>query len=281
MDSKSLINVAVSEGGAEGIHAAIRKLDRRERWLWSSAVAVTLLLMIGIGSFTFPALLSDTTDSYAFFLNQAVRGLVGLVLIFNVYLVYQQVQISRLRRQVTDQVFAVDKVEVLTQEVYKLAILDSATGLVNRRYVEQRLSDELKRAGRTGRPLSIILIDLDRFKQVNDSEGHSAGDVVLKGFAEALSKATRGSDIVARYGGDEFLVVLPECRPEEVQYVLNRLQNISVEVNGRKIAVPYSSGTTNYIPGETVDELFKRADESLYQHKRATAEPASPICQPS
>jgi diguanylate cyclase (GGDEF)-like protein len=269
VDDKSLMHIAVGTGD---IKATMRQMERREWWLWSYAVSVTLLLMLGIGSFAFPALLSSGTASYSFYMHHAVRALVGLVLLFNVYLVYQQVQINRIRRELTDQVFAVDKVEVLTQEVYKLAVLDSATGLVNRRYVEQRLAEEIQRSERTGRPLSIILIDLDSFKATNDSHGHSGGDAVLKGFSDALRRATRGSDVVARFGGDEFLVVLPECRPDEVQFVLNRLTGLTVWFNQHPLPVPYSAGTTTYVPGESVEELLKRADDALYANKRREKE---------
>src|ERR1700730_10955980 len=200
---------------AKDIQLTMRKMHQRQWWLWSYAIIVTLLLLVAIASFAFPALLSNTDSAgfYSFFLNQAVRGLVGLVLIFNVYVIYQQLQISRIRRQLTAQVFAVDKVEVLAQEVYKMALLDPLTGLFNRRYIEQRLEDEIKRSQRHGRALSVILFDLDEFKQVNDTYGHGAGDALLKAFADRLSRATRGSDASARYGGGEVLVVVAGGKP--------------------------------------------------------------------
>ena len=194
------------------------------------------------------------------------------MLIFNVYVIYQQLQISRIRRQLTDQVFAVDKVEVLAQEVYKMALLDPLTGLFNRRYIEQRLEDEITRSQRHGRALSAILFDLDEFKQVNDTYGHAAGDALLRAFAERLSKATRGSDASARYGGDEFLVVLPECRPENVQHVLKRLTGIRVEIDGRSLPIAFSAGWADLIAGETARELLTRADAALYANKRAKSQ---------
>ena len=198
-----------------------------------------------------------------------MRGLVGLVLIFNVYVIYQQLQISRIRRKLTDQILAVDKVQVLAQEVYKMALIDSLTGLFNRRYIEQRLEDEIKGSARHGRALSVILIDLDEFKHVNDTYGHGGGDALLRIFAERLGKATRGSDAAARYGGDEFLVVLPECKPENVQHVLKRLEGIPVVIEGHTLSIALSAGWAEFLPGESAAELLARADTALYSSKRA------------
>lgn len=270
MDEQSTA-VEFTANSAKDIQLTMRRMDRREWWLWSYAIMVTLLLLIGIASFAFPLLLSTADTYYSFFLNQAVRGLVGLVLIFNVYVIYQQLQITRIRRQLTDQVFAVDKVEVLAQEVYKMALLDPLTGLFNRRYIEQRLEDEIARSQRHGRPLSVIMFDLDEFKQVNDTYGHGAGDALLKAFADRLSRATRGSDASGRYGGDEFLVVLPECKPENVQAVLKRLEGITAAIEGRNLLLSLSAGWAQLLPGETARELLARADAELYANKRAKA----------
>jgi diguanylate cyclase (GGDEF)-like protein len=269
-DQSSVLEISANP--ANEIQLTMRRMDRREWWLRSYALMVTLLLLVAIASFAFPALLSNVDEFYSFFLNQAVRGLVGLVLVFNVYVIYQQLQISRIRRQLTDQVFAVDKVEVLAQEVYKMALLDPLTGLFNRRYIEQRLEDEITRSQRHGRALSAILFDLDEFKQVNDTYGHAAGDSLLKAFSERLTKATRGSDASARYGGDEFLVVLPECRPENVQHVLKRLAGIRVEIDGRSVPIAFSAGWADFIAGETAKELLTRADAALYANKRAKSQ---------
>jgi len=268
--------VEFSANPAKDIHLTMRRMDRREWWLWSYAIIVTLVLLVAIASFAFPALLSGVDSDYSFLLNQAVRGLVGMVLIFNVYVIYQQLQITRIRRQLTDQVFSVDKVETLAQEVYKMALLDPLTGLFNRRYIEQRLEDAIKRSERNGRPLSVILFDLDEFKQVNDTYGHAAGDTLLKTFADRLSKATRGSDASARYGGDEFLVVLPECKPENVQHVLKRLEGIRVEVEGQTLLLALSAGWAELLSGESAKELLARADTALYSNKKRSKSAVQP-----
>lgn len=253
----------------EDIRENLRKIDRRQWWLWSSTVLVLLLLTLGVASFSFPAILAHEQQTYSFYLGQAIRALVGLVLIFSVYLVYQQLQLMRLRNQLADQIQSLAKVESLTAEVYKLAALDQLTGLYNRRSGEQRLLQEMSRAQRHGRPLTLLLLDLDSLKQINDTHGHAAGDLVLKNFAERLQRAIRGSDLAVRLGGDEFMVLLPECRGEEVRHVLARVEGLVVEYGGAKIACQFSRGWTDYKNGESQQQLLKRADDALYENKRA------------
>ena len=253
----------------EEIHKHLKHLDRRQWWLWSSTVAVLLLLTLGVASFAFPSILNHDQGEYSFYLNQAVRALVGMVLLFAVYLIYQQLMIQRLRTQLADQIQSLAKVESLASEVYKLAALDQLTGLYNRRSGEQRLAQEISRAQRHGRPLTVLLMDLDGLKQVNDTHGHAAGDMVLKGFAERVQRAIRGSDLAVRLGGDEFMVLLPECRVEEVRHVLARVEGLEVIYNNEKIPCRFSRGWTDYKSGESPQDLLKRADDKLYESKRA------------
>lgn len=257
----------------------MRKLDHRQWWLWSTTVMVLILLTVAVASFAFPALLSREQSSYSFYLNQAVRALVGIVLLFSVYLVYQQTMIIRMRNQIADQFESISRVETLTNEVYKLAALDQLTGLYNRRSGELRMAEEISRAVRHGRPLTLLLLDLDGLKQINDRLGHAAGDLLLKGFADRLQRAIRGSDLAARLGGDEFMVVLPECRMEEVKHVLARVDGLQVEYEGETILCHFSRGWADYRPGETAEELLKRADENLYSNKRAGKPQLAPARQ--
>jgi diguanylate cyclase (GGDEF)-like protein len=257
----------------------MRKLDHRQWWLWSTTVMVLILLTVAVASFAFPALLSREQSSYSFYLNQAVRALVGIVLLFSVYLVYQQTMIIRMRNQIADQFESISRVETLTNEVYKLAALDQLTGLYNRRSGELRMAEEISRAVRHGRPLTLLLLDLDGLKQINDRLGHAAGDLLLKGFADRLQRAIRGSDLAARLGGDEFMVILPECRMEEVKHVLGRVDGLQVEYEGETILCHFSRGWADYRPGETSEELLKRADENLYANKRAGKPQLAPARQ--
>jgi diguanylate cyclase (GGDEF)-like protein len=265
----------------EAFRENLRRLDRRQWWLWSSTVLILILMTVAVASFAFPAMLSKEQESYSFYLNQAVRALVGIVLLFSVYLVYQQTMIMRMRNQISDQIQSLAKVENLTNEVYKLAALDQLTGLYNRRSGEQRLAEEMSRAVRHERPLTVLLMDLDGLKQINDRMGHAAGDLVLKSFAQRLQKAIRGSDLAVRLGGDEFMVLLPECRAEEVRHVVGRVEGLEVQYSTEKIACRFSRGWTDYRTGETSEELLKRADEALYANKRASKMPQKPSTQPT
>jgi diguanylate cyclase (GGDEF)-like protein len=259
------------------ISSDMRRIARRQWSLWSCCVMVTVLLALGIASFAFPGLLSQAEQSASFLLTSAVRGLIGLVLLFNVYTVYQQLQIHRIHQQLTRQVEALGKVEVRTEEVYKLAALDPLTGLYNRRSGEQRLAQEMSRSTRNGHPLTVLALDLDDLKHVNDTFGHPAGDDLIRSFAERLNSAVRGSDLAFRLGGDEFLVLLPECKPEGVRVVLSRLSGLKVECRGQLVEISFSAGWTNFTPGESAEDLMRRADDALYADKRGRREPSLQI----
>lgn len=254
MDLQEAVSSDDSAVSNEQILANLSQIDRREWWLWSSALSVMILLAMGIASFAVPALLSGFGSLHAFFLNSAVRGLFGLVLVFNIYVVNEQFQINRIRKEFADN-------------LYKMAVLDPVTNMFNRRYILHRLEQELARCRRHGRPLTVIALDLDCFKRINDEYGHAVGDCVLKLFGEQLQRATRGSDVVARYGGDEFIAILPDCALEQIRYVLDRLDGLHVKTTKTKINIHYSAGWTDYIPGESLDDLLKRADDLLYANK--------------
>lgn len=264
----------VRQFSPEKVENELVRLDRRQWWLWSYAVIVTIVLTLAVASFSFPGLMQHAEAGLSVDMALAVRGLVGLVLIFNIYTVYQQLQINRLRRQLSLQFRALLKVENLATEVYKLAALDPLTGLYNRRSAEQKLHEEIARAERHGRALTVLLLDLDNLKQLNDTLGHVAGDHVLERFAQCLRKAIRASDYPARMGGDEFLVLLPECKPEDVTNVLRRLEGVIVSVENQQIPVSFSAGWSDYKSSDSPEELLQRADAALYESKRR-AKPAT------
>jgi diguanylate cyclase (GGDEF)-like protein len=255
------------------IRDILRRLDRQDRWHWWNAILVILLLMGAIVSISLPTILTDNNFSSRQELGIAVRGLLGVVLIFNIYMLYQQYLLRRLRNCLSSQMEVATGHRVRAEALYELAIHDPLTGLYNRRFCEERLRTEIARADRHSDPLIVIVVDLDNFKEINDRYGHSAGDLVLKEFARQLGKATRGSDIAVRLGGDEFLVILPECKPEEVQIVMSRLTSFKADCDGQKIAVSGSRGWAQHRPGETPEQLIKRADQALYEEKAVSVRP--------
>ncbi|MGH9866298.1 MAG: GGDEF domain-containing protein, partial [Candidatus Acidiferrales bacterium] len=124
-----------------------------------------------------------------------------------------------------------------------------------------------------GHPLIVVLFDLDEFKHINDTYGHAAGDLVLQEFAAALNRAIRSSDLAVRMGGDEFLLILPECTRAQLQFVLDRLVPREVLWGGRKFPIRYSFGWREYAPGDQPETMLAAADRALYENKRASKNP--------
>ncbi|HEY4839049.1 MAG TPA: GGDEF domain-containing protein [Candidatus Acidoferrales bacterium] len=272
----STLPEAPQETRLEEIQAQLKKLERRDWWLWAIAIVVMLLLTMAVVSLSFPGLMKTEDPIFQFSLNEAVRGLVGLVLLFNTYSIYQQVQIKRLRRQFSEQLQVMSRLKVRAEEFHRLATVDPLTGLYNRRFAETRLAAEASRSQRYGHPLTVVSFDLNNFKQINDQYGHPAGDQVLKEFAERLNNAIRVSDYAIRMGGDEFLVILPECPAEQVEALFGRLTVIEVNYAGHLIPVKYSAGWVGYEAGESPEMFLERADRLLYANKRESKQTAAP-----
>ena len=251
------------------VQEQLQKLERRDWWLWSMAVIVMLLLTFAVFSMSFPNLIKVDDPFFESSLNRAVRGLIGLVLIFNAYTIYQQVMVKRLRRQFSKKLEEMKILQFRAEEFQRLAFVDPLTGLCNRRVAEERLASEASRSRRYGHPLTVVALDLDKFKHINDTYGHLAGDQVLKEFAARLSSAIRLSDFASRMGGDEFLVLLPECPTSQVEILLARLRPMEIEYAGQKIPICFSAGWVGFEQGETTEQFLERADRTLYAEKRA------------
>ncbi|HEV3482924.1 MAG TPA: GGDEF domain-containing protein, partial [Candidatus Acidoferrales bacterium] len=241
---------------------------RRDSWLWWSAITVMLLLTLAVVAVSLPGLLRESDQIFQLNISLAIHALVGLVLLFNVYAVYQQWLIRRLRGQTAQHLELLSSLKIRAEEFHRLATRDPLTGLSNRRLGEERLTGEVSRSERYGHPLSVLMLDLNRFKAINDQYGHAAGDATLQAFADRLNKVIRTSDLAVRLGGDEFLVILPECPAERIPGLLARLGSLDVEYQGNKIAVTSAAGWAGYENGEAPEQLLERADKALYATKR-------------
>lgn len=153
--------------------------------------------------------------------------------------------------------------EALIAANEELARSDPLTGLPNRRVLDDQLPREMARTLRAASELSLAIVDIDHFKAYNDTYGHLAGDAVLRDCAAAWDASLRGADMILRFGGEEFLVVLPDCGMDEATSILERLR--AATPNGQTC----SAGLAVWRPGETVDELVARADKALYEAKEA------------
>ena len=259
---------APSVASLRELRVALDRLERRNWWLWGIMVVVLLLLAGALASFSLPSVLGQKDQTYEFQIGLALRGLVGMVLLFSTYGAYQQVLNRRLRRQLADQIEVMAQLQVRAEEFHQLAMLDPLTGLYNRRVAEEHLTAEISRSGRHDYDLTLLSIDLDGMKEINDNLGHAAGDLALRVFSNRLKRAIRSSDLPARMGGDEFVVILPECHPELVPRVLARLSETEVEFAGKRFPVAFSAGWVGYQPGERADQFLERADKALYANKR-------------
>jgi diguanylate cyclase (GGDEF)-like protein len=255
----------------QGIRQSLRHLDRSTSWFWWNTIVVIVLVLAALAVVSFPGLLGGDDIALPHQLDVTLRALLALMLISNAYTLYHQRHLKLFRHRLAEQMQVAVKQQIRADKFYSLAILDPLTGLYNRRFGEERLQEEMSRAERNGDALAVIVLDLDNFKEINDEFGHAAGDLVLKEFSRRLKRGIRACDVPVRIGGDEFLVVLPECPRENVHIILSRLGPFQVIVNHRKVSVSFSRGRAQYQVGDTLQTLVERADEVLYAEKAARA----------
>jgi len=181
--------------------------------------------------------------------------------------------LARARTQIRKRRYT-DHLRDNVQNSIEMAITDALTGLHNRRYMESHLATLAEQASARGKSLALMMLDIDFFKTINDTYGHDAGDDVLREFAVRIRKSIRGIDLACRYGGEEFVIVMPETDMHVAGMVAERLrrsiagQPFSIQRGSREIDVTISVGlSTLTSKGDTVTDLLKRADVALYRAK--------------
>ena len=173
-------------------------------------------------------------------------------------------------RQLHARIEEIGRLQAALQE---LAVRDSLTGLYNRRYLDETLEREVSRARREGIPLSLVMLDIDYFKRVNDTYGHQVGDEVLRMLAATLSADVRAEDVACRYGGEEFLILLPNMPLETAMFRAEAwraaVERLSISHGDFVLTFTISLGVSAYPDhGKTPDDLTRCADQALYKAKR-------------
>ncbi len=253
---------------------AFREVERRDWELWS--IALLLLTVFAGGLLTY--LYAEATAEQALspaatrFVWLVLFGLVALVILLNVYLIDRKRSLEQLRRRHWLQSQELEK-------EHEQVMRDPLTQVYNRRFFDEAIPREIRRCDRTGRPLSFLLVDVDDFKEVNQRLGHFVGDQVLQAVAAVLQVTLRTSDMVFRFGGDEFLAVLPETPPEGAAIVEGRLrQRISQQPDiqeriGRPLTV--TVGQATYTKGQSMESVIDQAVRAV-ETLRAARPSAAP-----
>jgi diguanylate cyclase (GGDEF)-like protein len=163
----------------------------------------------------------------------------------------------------------IKKIEHNINHLYELATIDEKTGAYNNKFFKSVSEMELDKAKRKIGPLSLMIIDLDNFKKLNDTYGHLVGDDMLKRLAFVLKANTRKYDIVSRFGGEEFIILLPNTSIKRARVVCNRMRlAVQNDIKMKKYSVTFSGGLTEYKKGDSVKKMQLRADKAVYKAKK-------------
>jgi two-component system cell cycle response regulator len=180
--------------------------------------------------------------------------------------------VARVRTQIRRKRYA-DSLRDSLQASIEMAVVDALTGLYNRRYFESHVASLVDQSAGKGRPLSLMILDIDHFKRVNDTYGHDAGDEVLKVFASRVKAAVRTADLFCRLGGEEFVIVMPDTAIDIAERIAERVRTaisaepFPIDAGRRSIAVTVSIGIADRGRDVVPDTIFKRADKALYRSK--------------
>jgi len=171
--------------------------------------------------------------------------------------------------------FLIQELRRANERLQKMTFTDEMTGIFNYRFVKKQLDIEVQRAHRYVKPLSLCIIDVDNFKEINDKYGHPVGDTVLREIAQILTQSTRSVDFVGRYAGDEFVIIFPDTQLQDAVRLCDRIRKTvadqTMDVQGKKVHVTLSMGLADFDAKKrsTADSLIEAADLRLYQAKRS------------
>ena len=227
-------------------------LDRRWGLITGVAIIVTSLLLVATGAG--PALRTAQDARLELLYLARVHGFLVVLLVLTL-------AVATMREQL-------DRSLARAEAFEELASTDQLTGLANRRAAVEVLDRELQAQRRYGRPVAVVLADIDHFKRVNDTHGHSVGDQVLFEVARELRRRARDADVVARWGGEEFLIVAPEVDQDGALVLAERCRSAIAQLRPAGLETSATFGVAELRDGEDLDALLQRADHHLYQGKR-------------
>ncbi|HUJ39845.1 MAG TPA: diguanylate cyclase [Candidatus Acidoferrales bacterium] len=247
------------------------RLERRDWQFWSFLVLG--LAVVGIGMAIYGVLSAPATAWSVQGISQLIPpmlfGVIALLVLVNFYLAQKDAVIRGLEQELVQQ-----KIEAeLNRE---LALQDPVTEVYNRRYLRVMLSKEISRVKRLGKSLAVMLVDITGFRRVNESLGHTGGDVVLRQIAQLLQAKLRNSDLVVRFGGDEFLLILPDTDDAGVQILSARMKESLADWSRRsgmtEFNLRFAIGSARYTQDRPLDDLLKSAELRLQQDRRTGGE---------
>ena len=254
---------------ADEIQRQIHDLSSRDMQLWSIVSLVILVLTAGFLALIAPNLVwaQRIIRIEQAYLPQLVFGLICLVVLFNIYLLSQRVTLNSTRKALISEL-------VLNERLESLSLIDPLTQLFNRRALNELISHQLARSNRNGTPLTILIMDLNGFRELNSKLGSMEGNRVLGEFSRMLKKVFRGGDLLFRQGGDEFLAVMPDTSEQQaenpLQRLLRTLEQWNAE-NGKHYQLSFTWGMAGYVTGTSLDDVLRTVDRKLYQKQHNLA----------
>lgn len=236
----------------------IFSLSRAQQWFMGLYAVVSMGIAMSWMSHRDPQNFPPAVEAVNFLILALLQPVVALL----------GAEFGEMRRRLRHRKRAQEEALARIQE---LANRDSLTGLYNRRYTQELMDHHILLQARTGRAFAVVLIDLDHFKTVNDTYGHAMGDLVLQTFAQQARALTREADIVARWGGEEFIIVMPDTLADGAGMLVERLrtqlERTTVSDEAPDLVIRFSAGITEHRGGENSDAALMRADQALYEAK--------------
>src|SRR5207245_9225035 len=244
----------------------LSQLEKRDWELWVIVSLAGVLVGIGFLAILFPAaFLSQGNFRFEVTVSkQLVIALATLLILLNTYLVTRRLELRKMREGLVSA--------TIQNELVRLqSFTDPLTEIYNRRSLDDMATRYIGQARRSHKPLTFLLVDVDRFKQVNTRFGHLTGDFVLAEIATLLRSSVRGSDAVVRYGGDEFLIILADTGAQGAGRVVQRIRDYLVDWNSSGYLdgfdLSLSVGMSEWSDGKTLDEMLDAADHAMYEEK--------------